>query len=58
MYPRYGFEKHSGYGTELHLKMLNKWGPCPIHRLTFGPVAEVAKRFERKADRLKRKQQR
>lgn len=58
VYPRYGFEKHSGYGTELHLKMLNKWGPCPIHRLTFGPVVEVAKRFERKADRLKRKQQR
>ena len=54
-YPRYGFEKHAGYGTEYHLKMLAKWGPCPAHRMTFGPVAEVAKKFERKADRLKRK---
>lgn len=54
-YPKYGFEKHAGYGTEYHLKMLAKWGPCPIHRLSFAPVAEVAKRFERKKDREKRK---
>lgn len=55
MYPKYGFEKHAGYGTAFHLKMLEKWGPCPIHRMTFGPVAEIAKKFERRADRKKRK---
>jgi ribonuclease HII len=34
-YPQYGFNKHKGYGTELHIKMLHKFGPCKIHRKTF-----------------------
>lgn len=37
-YPRYGFNQHKGYGTELHFKMLKKYGPCKIHRKTFRPV--------------------
>lgn len=35
LYPEYGFEKHKGYGTKLHIEMLKKYGPCPIHRKTF-----------------------
>ena len=35
IYPEYGFEKHKGYGTKLHIEMLKKYGPCPIHRKTF-----------------------
>ena len=38
-YPEYRFGKHKGYGTKLHLKMLKKYGPCKIHRKSFGPVA-------------------
>ena len=34
-YPQYGFDKHKGYGTELHIKMLKKFGACPIHRKSF-----------------------
>ena len=34
-YPRYGFESHKGYGTDLHYKMLRELGPSPIHRKTF-----------------------
>lgn len=34
-YPQYQFEKHKGYGTKLHYEMLDKFGPCPIHRLSF-----------------------
>lgn len=34
-YPEYGFEKHKGYGTQLHFEMLRIYGPCPIHRRTF-----------------------
>ncbi|MDE5853845.1 MAG: ribonuclease HII [Ruminococcus sp.] len=34
-YPEYGFEKHKGYGTELHRKMLKKYGASDIHRRTF-----------------------
>ncbi len=37
-YPEYGFAKHKGYGTKQHLKAIKKYGPCPIHRMTFGGV--------------------
>ncbi len=35
LYPEYGFESHKGYGSKHHIEMLKKYGPCPIHRLTF-----------------------
>ena len=34
-YPDYGFEKHKGYGTKLHIENLKKFGACPLHRTTF-----------------------
>ena len=34
-YPEYGFEKHKGYGTKLHVEMIKKYGYCPIHRRSF-----------------------
>lgn len=34
-YPAYGFEIHKGYGTKAHYEALRKYGPCPIHRMTF-----------------------
>lgn len=37
-YPRYCFDRHKGYPTKLHLRMLKKYGPCKIHRKSFGPV--------------------
>ena len=47
-FPQYGFEKHKGYGTKVHLEALRSHGPCRIHRQTFQPVAELAQPFERK----------
>lgn len=38
-YPEYGFEKHVGYGTKMHMEALEKYGPCKIHRKCFKPVA-------------------
>lgn len=35
MYPRWQFERHKGYGTKLHYEMLDKYGPSPIHRMSF-----------------------
>ncbi len=35
LYPEYGFEKHKGYGTKVHIEKLKEIGPCPIHRKTF-----------------------
>jgi len=34
-YPQYQFAKHKGYGTKLHYEMLDQYGPCPAHRMTF-----------------------
>ena len=34
-YPQYGFARHKGYGTAVHIRALKEFGPCPIHRKTF-----------------------
>lgn len=41
-YPGYGFEKHKGYGTKAHLEALRTLGPCPLHRRSFQPVAQLS----------------
>ena len=38
LYPGYGFAQHKGYPTPSHIAALAKLGPCPEHRLSFGPV--------------------
>lgn len=40
-YPDYGFAKHKGYGTKLHLDRIAAHGPCPIHRSSFRPIKEI-----------------
>jgi ribonuclease HII len=37
-YPEFGFKKNKGYGTAAHLAALRRYGPSPIHRLTFRGV--------------------
>lgn len=44
IFPHYGFAQHKGYGTRAHLAALEKYGPCPIHRRSFAPVAAAAAR--------------
>jgi ribonuclease HII len=34
-YPRYGFDRHRGYGTASHRAAIARYGPCPIHRMSF-----------------------
>lgn len=41
LYPGYGFAKHKGYPTAEHMKALEKLGPCPEHRRSFGPVCQM-----------------
>ena len=40
-YPGYGFDRHKGYGTALHLKALETLGPLEVHRRSFAPVARA-----------------
>lgn len=39
-YPEYGFERHKGYGTAAHREAILRFGPCPIHRHSFAPIAQ------------------
>lgn len=34
-YPEYGFDKHKGYGTKMHIEAIKKYGILPIHRKSF-----------------------
>lgn len=45
-YPLYGFDRHKGYPSPLHLAQLGRLGPCPEHRTSFAPVREVLKVFK------------
>lgn len=46
IHPGYGFAVHKGYPTPAHLEALERLGPCPIHRRTFGPVRRKIERME------------
>ncbi|WP_062227448.1 ribonuclease HII [Aureimonas frigidaquae] len=37
-YPLYGFSRHMGYATPVHLAALSDHGPCPFHRMSFRPI--------------------
>ncbi|HRO26542.1 MAG TPA: ribonuclease HII [Luteimonas sp.] len=39
-FPQYGFDRHKGYPSPLHLAALREHGPCPQHRRSFAPVQQ------------------
>lgn len=41
LYPGYGFDRHKGYGTALHMERLLALGPTPAHRRSFAPVGRL-----------------
>ena len=48
-YPDYGFARHKGYGTRAHTEALLRYGPTPLHRRTFQPVADALRIRARRA---------
>jgi ribonuclease HII len=40
-YPEYHFAGNKGYATLRHLEALDRFGPCPLHRRSFAPVAQL-----------------
>lgn len=40
-HPHYGWDRNKGYGTPDHLAALREHGPCPLHRRSFAPVAQL-----------------
>ena len=43
-YPGYRFDRHKGYGTQIHQAALLALGPCPLHRLSYKPLQAIDKR--------------
>ena len=39
VFPKYGFARHKGYGTKLHLAAITQRKATPIHRKSFNPIA-------------------
>lgn len=46
MFPKYGFDRHKGYGTAGHLEALRCYGPCPLHRRSFSRVHQECPKGE------------
>ena len=42
-YPEFGFDRHKGYGTVIHMAALRRLGPTPQHRRSFAPVRAALK---------------
>lgn len=40
-FDKYGFATHKGYGTKYHKEMLEKYGPCDLHRRSFRPIQQL-----------------
>jgi len=40
IFPEYGLASHKGYSTPEHYEALEKYGPTPLHRLSFEPVRD------------------
>ncbi len=38
VFPEYGLASHKGYSTPEHYRALERYGPTPLHRLSFEPV--------------------
>jgi ribonuclease HII len=45
-YPGYGFAKHKGYPTKLHIAALESLGITPVHRKSYAPVKNAMLQWE------------
>ncbi len=48
-YPAYGWERNMGYPTAEHREALRRYGPTPLHRMSYAPVAQAAMDFGERA---------
>jgi len=44
-FPGYGLAQHKGYPCPAHLEALERFGPTPLHRKSYHPVAQAALQF-------------
>jgi ribonuclease HII len=48
LFPEYGFDKHKGYPTAFHRRMVNMLGPSRVHRLSFAGCKHIKMGISRK----------
>lgn len=41
VYPQYGFAKHKGYGTQVHMEAVRRYGASPVHRYSYANVVKA-----------------
>lgn len=46
VYPGYGLASHKGYCSKEHMAALARLGPTPLHRKSYGPVAQAVLQFD------------
>ena len=49
-YPQYGFAKHKGYPTKLHMENLKKYGVLDNYRFTYKPVSDLINNDKKELD--------
>jgi ribonuclease HII len=40
LFPLYGFAQNKGYGTLEHMAIIERHGPCSLHRMSFSPCSQ------------------
>lgn len=50
-YPQYNFAQHKGYPTAEHRALVMRYGPCPYHRRSYGPVKLALEAMERRSQK-------
>lgn len=50
-YPEYGFGKHKGYPTKMHIENVKKYGILPNYRFTFKPISDLIIKGERENEK-------
>jgi len=41
IYPKWGFKRHKGYGTKIHIEAIKRYGITPLHRKSFEPIKSM-----------------
>jgi ribonuclease HII len=50
-YPIYNFAQHKGYPTAEHRALVLQYGPCEIHRRSYGPVKAALELWKKKEEK-------
>ncbi len=52
-YPEYGFRRHKGYSTPEHQAAIRRFGPCPLHRMSYPFIQELRGQYSPRFYRMK-----